>query len=58
MSKFSYCPLILLFGSKGVNNEINTIHKRALRILYGDYESILEELVDRDKSKTTHRKNL
>ena len=43
---------------KGANNEINRTHKRALRALYGDYESTFEDLLDRDKSKTIHKKNL
>ena len=58
MSNFSYCPLIWLFGSKGANNEINRTHKQALRALYGDYESTFEELLDKDKSMTTHKQNL
>ena len=32
--------------------------KRALRALYGDYESTFEELLDKDKSLTIHKKNL
>ena len=40
MSNLSYCPLIWLFCIKRANTEINSIpHKRALRVLYGDYES-------------------
>ena len=58
MSNFSHCPLIWLFCSKGANNEINRTHKRALRALYGDYESTFEELLDKDKSPTIHKKNL
>ena len=58
MSNFSYCPLIWLFCTKGANNEINRTHKRALRALYGDYESSFEDLLDREKSKTIHKKNL
>ena len=58
MSNFSYCPLIWLFCSKVANNEINRTHKRALRTLYRDYESTLEELLDRGNAKTTHKKNL
>ena len=49
MSNFLCCPLIWLFCSKGANNEINRSHKRALRALYGDYESMFEELLDKDK---------
>ena len=58
MSNFSYCPLIWLFCSKGTNNDINRTHKRAARALYGDYESTFEELLDKDKSVTIHKKNL
>ena len=58
MSNFSYCCLIWLFCSKGANNEITRTHKRALRSLYGDYESTFEELLDKDKSLTIHKKNL
>ena len=58
MSNVSYCPLIWLFCSKGANNEINRTHKQALRALYGDYESTFEELLDRNKSLTIHKKNL
>ena len=58
MSNFSHCPLISLFCSKGANNEINRIHKRALRALHGDYESTFEELLDKFKSLTIHKKNL
>ena len=59
LSNFSYCLLIWLFYSKTANNEINRTHKRALRILYRDYKSTFEELLERDNTKkTTHTKNL
>ena len=31
-SQFGYCPLIWMFHSRGLNNKINRIHERALRI--------------------------
>ena len=37
---------------------INRTHKCALKILCRDYESKFEELLDRDKTKTAHTKNL
>ena len=58
LSNLSYCPLIWLFCSKTANNDINRTHKRALRILYRDYESSFEELIERDNTKTIHTKNL
>ena len=51
MSNFSYCSLIWLFC-------INRTHKRALKALCGGYESTFEELFDKDKSMTIHKKNL
>ena len=58
LMNFSYCPLIWLFCSKTANNDINRTHKRALRILYRDYESTFEKLLEMDNTKTTHTKNL
>ena len=55
---FSYCPLLWLFCSKGENNEIYRTHRRTLRALYEDRESTIEELLDKDKSMTIHKKNL
>ena len=31
-SQFRYCPLMWMFHSRGLNNKINRIHERALRI--------------------------
>ena len=47
LSSFNYCPLIWLFCNKGANKEIDRTHKRALRILYKDYESSFETLLAR-----------
>ena len=35
-SQFSYCPLIWMFHSRTLNNKINRLHEKALRIVYGD----------------------
>ena len=37
-SQFSYCPLIWMFHSRTLNNKINRLHERALRIVYSDYK--------------------
>jgi len=58
LANSSYCPLIWLFCSKTANNEINRTHKCALRILCRDYQSKSEELLEKDKIKTTHTRNL
>ena len=33
---FSYCPLIWMLHSRTLNNRINNIHQRALRLTYKD----------------------
>ena len=37
-SQFGHCPLIWMFDSRKLNNRINNILERALRIVYRDYE--------------------
>ena len=57
-SQFGYCPLIWMFHSRTLNNRINNLHERALRIVYKDHYSSFEDLLLKDKSFTIHHKNL
>ena len=57
-SKFSYCPLIWMFRIRRLNNKINSIYERALRITYQDNTSIFQELLNKDNSVSMHHKNL
>ena len=57
-SQFGYCPLAWMFHSRLLNNRINKIHERALRIVYGDITSSFEELLNRDNSVTVHERNI
>ena len=54
MSQFSYCPLIWMFHSRTLNNRINRLHERTLRIVYQDSVSSFETLLDKDNSFTIH----
>ena len=58
MSNFSYCPLIWVLCSKAAYKEINRTNKRALRVLYEDYDSSFELVLEKDRSITGHQKNL
>ena len=58
MSQFQYCQLAWMFHSRYLNNKINKIHERALRIAYKDYDSSFDVLLERDKAVTIHTKNL
>ena len=57
-SQFGYCPLVWMFHSRSLNNRINHIHERALRIVYKNYYSSFEELLEKDKSFTIHERNI
>ena len=57
-SQFDYCPLIWMFHSRALNNKINSIHERALRITYSDRTSTFEELLNKDNSASIHHRNL
>ena len=52
---FNYCPLIC---NKGAYKEIDRTHKRALRILYKEYECHFETLLTRSGSFCIHVRNL
>ena len=58
ISQFQYCPLFWMFHSRHLNNKINRIHERALRITYKDYESSFNTLLEKDNSVSIHTKNL
>ena len=49
-SQFGYCPLIWMFCGRNLNNRINYLHERSLRIVYNDYESSFQELLELDNS--------
>ena len=57
-SQFGYCPLIWMFHSRGLNNKINRIHERALRITYNDKSSSYGELLTKNRSVTIHHRNI
>ena len=57
-SQFGYCPLIWMFHGRGLNNKINHLHERSLRIVYKDNNSSFKELLKKDNSFTVHHRNI
>ena len=57
-SQFGYCPLVWMFCSRRLNNRMNRIQERALRIVYYDKSSSYEELLEKDSSVSIHCRNL
>ena len=58
MSQFSYCPLVWMCHGRTLNNKINKLHERALKLVYDDRQSTFEELLKINKSVTIHHRNL
>ena len=55
-SQFSYCPLIWMICSRTLNNKINRLHGKALRIVFGDYKSKFDVLLGKDGSFSIHHR--
>ena len=58
LAQFGYCPLISMFHSRGLNNKINRIHERTLRITYKDKSSTFQGLLEKDNSVSIHHRNV
>ena len=57
-SHFNYCPLLWMFHSRKLNKRINSLHERALRVVYKDDNLTFEQLLEKDNSFTIHERNL
>ena len=50
-SEFGYCPIVWIFhGHRSLNNSMDKLHKRALRLVYREVTSVYEDLLMRDGS--------
>ena len=58
ISQFSYSPLVWMFCSRRLNTKINTLHYRALRLVYRDETASFDEQLTKDGSVTIHHRNL
>ena len=47
-SQFNYCPLTWMFHNRTLNNKINRLHERSLRLVYEDETLSFQELLDLD----------
>ena len=56
-SQFNYCPLTWMFHNRTLNNKINKLHERALRVVYKNDKLTFDELLSLDNSVTTHQRN-
>ena len=56
ISQFNYCPLTWMFHNRTLNNKIDRLHGRALRLVYDDENLSFEELLEFDNSMTIHHR--
>ena len=57
-SQFNYCPLILMFHSRTINNKINRLDETALRIVYSNFKPSFEGLLMKGNSFSIHERNI
>ena len=57
-SQFKYCPLVWMFHSRLINSKINRLHESVLRIVFSDFKSSFENLLEKDGVVPIHTKNL
>ena len=56
--QFNYCALIWMFWSRTLNNMINGVHERALRVILADDLSAFESLLQNNRNIPSHHKNI
>ena len=47
-----------MFTSRYLNNALNKIHERALRLIYNDHEKSFNSILTEDNPKTIHQQTL
>ena len=57
-SQLAYCPLLWMFHNRAINNRINELQERALRLVRNDNTSSFYELLLKDSSFTIHHRNI
>ena len=55
-SQFNYYPLVCMFHGRSINNKINRLRKRVLRIVYNDFKSSFKNLLEEDGTVSIHIK--
>ena len=57
-SQFSHWPLVWMCHSRKINNNVNHLHERCLRVIYNNKISSFKELLERDGPIPIHNRNL
>ena len=57
-SQFGHCPLVWMNHNRKINNRINRIHERALKVVYNDDNATFKQLPEKDNAVKIHDRNL
>ena len=57
-SQFGYCLLVWIFHNRSLNNRINRLQERALRLKYKGTNSSIVELLEKENTFTILQKNI
>ena len=57
-SQFRFCPLVWIICSRTLNNMINKLHERSLRIILNDYSSNFNILLENNNDICNHHRNI
>ena len=57
-SQFGCCLLVRVFHSRVLDNKINSLYERALRITYGDRSSSFRDQLKKHNSVSIHHMNV
>ena len=56
-SQFKYCPLLWRFYERQINDKINKLYERTLRVVYNNATTSIEKLV-KNETFTIHHQNI
>ena len=56
--QFGYCPWVWMFHSRTLNNRINKLREKVLRLVYNDSSSSFGEFLKKYNSFTIHHQNI
>ena len=57
-SQFNYCPLVWMLRERGLNNKMNHLHEKALRIARKEGISDFKALLEKDNAVRIHVRNI
>ena len=58
ISQFKYCPLVWMFDGRQINHKTNRLHELALWIVYNDFVSSIQDVLNKKNLFKIHHQNI